>query len=64
MKSAIGILSLIITLSIIPFAFADIPFDQVAPQDIKIYVGNDIFINIRRTDCFKIRIWIQVSSLI
>ena len=41
MKSAIGILSLIITLSIIPFVFADIPFDQVAPQDIKIYVGND-----------------------
>ena len=41
MKSPIGILSLIITLSIIPFAFADIPFDQVAPQEIKIYVGND-----------------------
>ena len=41
MKPPIGILSLIITLSIIPFAFADIPFDQVAPQDIKIYVGND-----------------------
>ena len=40
MKSAIGILSLIITLSIIPFAFADIPFDQVAQQEIKIYVGN------------------------
>ena len=41
MKPPIGILSLIITLSIIPFAFADIPFDQVASQDIKIYVGND-----------------------
>ena len=41
MKTPIGILSLIITLSIIPFVFADIPFDQVAPQDIKIYVGND-----------------------
>ena len=41
MKSPIGILSLIITLSIIPFAFADVPFDQVAQQDIKIYVGND-----------------------
>ena len=41
MKSPIGILSLIIILSIIPFAFADVPFDQVAQQDIKIYVGND-----------------------
>ena len=41
MKSPIGILGLIITLSIIPFAFADVPFDQVAQQDIKIYVGND-----------------------
>ena len=41
MKTPIWILSLVIILSIIPFAFADIPFDKIATQEIRIYVEND-----------------------
>ena len=47
MKTPIWILSLVIILSIIPFAFADIPFDKIAAQEIRIYVENVFNINYR-----------------
>ena len=41
MKSIFGILFLIVIISIMPFVFAEIPYDQKVKQKIKIQVGTD-----------------------
>jgi len=41
MKNILGILFLIVIISIMPFVFAEIPYDQEVKQKIKIQVGTD-----------------------
>ena len=41
MKSIFGILFLIVIISIMPFVFAEIPYDEKVKQKIKIQVGTD-----------------------
>ena len=46
MKSIFGILTTIIIITTMPFAFADIEFDQEVKQDIKIEIGKDANVHV------------------
>ena len=46
MKSIFGILTIIVIITTMPFAFADIAFDQEVKQNIKIEIGKDANVHV------------------